>query len=377
MGRPARGKLTGRDGAAHAAGMDPLALHEKRIVVDGMGGDFAPEAVVKGVALALSEAEGFHCLLVGDRARIAPLLARHPHPGSRVDIVHAEEAIAMDESPKEAILRKPRASILVAAAMLGRDEADALVSAGNTGAVVLASSRHIPVVPGTSRAGLAALLPARRRDAEDRGFVLLIDVGATVHATSQQLAHFATLGSAYLRAALDVASPRVALLNIGEEAMKGDAKLRETHQILSRMQGTRFVGNVEGKDIPSGGVDVVVCEGFTGNVILKMYEGVAAAALDLTREVAERRLLWRFGVGLLRPALRAITRKTDFAEYGGAPILGFSRLVIKAHGRSDARAIGRAVLVAQRALENEVLDRIAGGIACVNETFFASASGMR
>ena len=355
--------------------MDPLALNEKRIAVDAMGGDLAPEAVVKGVVLALSEAEGFHCLLVGDRARVTVLLARHPHPRSRVEIVHAEEVIGMDEPPKEAVLRKPRASVLVAAGMLGRDEADALVSAGNTGAVVLASARHLPVVPGTSRAGLAALIPARRREAGDLGFVLLIDVGATVHVTSQQLAHFATLGTAYLRAALGVASPRVALLNIGEEATKGDAMLREAYQILSRMKDIRFVGNVEGKDIPSGGADVVVCEGFTGNVILKMVEGVAAAAFDLTREVSKRRLLWRFGVGLLGPALRALARKTDFAEYGGAPILGFSRLVIKAHGRSDARAIRSAVLVAHRALENDLLGRITGGIARVNETLFASPSG--
>ncbi len=357
--------------------MDPLALHEKRIAIDAMGGDFAPEAVVKGVARALSEAEGFTCVLVGDQARIAPLVEHHPLPRSRVEIVHAEEVIGMDEPPKEAVLRKPRASILMAAGMLGREEADALVSAGNTGAVVLACSRHVPVVPGTSRAGLAALLPARRRDADDRGFVLLIDVGATVHATSQQLAHFATLGTAYLRTALGVDSPRVALLNIGEEATKGDATLREAYQILSRMKEIRFVGNVEGKDLPSGGADVVVCEGFTGNVILKMYEGVAAAAFDLTREVGSRRLLWRVGVGLLRPALLRLARKTDFAEYGGAPILGFSKLVIKAHGRSDARAIRSAVLVAHRALAHDLLARIAGGIAQVNETFFASASGMR
>ena len=357
--------------------MDPLALHEKRIAVDVMGGDFAPEAVVRGVALALSEAEGFRCLLVGDSERVGPLLARQDHPRSRVELVHADEAIAMGEAPKEAVLRKPRASNLVAAEMLGHDAADALVSAGNTGALVLACGRHIPLVPGTSRAGLAALIPARRRDAEDIGFVLLIDVGATVHATSQQLTHFATLGAAYLRAALGVATPRVALLNIGEEATKGDAVLREAYQILTRMKDIRFIGNVEGKDIPSGGADVVVCEGFTGNVILKMYEGVASAAFDLTREMGKSRLLWRLGVGLLRPALLRIARKTDFAEYGGAPILGFSRLVIKAHGRSDARAMSRAVRVAHRALDNDLLGRITGGIAHVNETFFASASGMR
>jgi glycerol-3-phosphate acyltransferase PlsX len=355
--------------------MDPLALEEKRIAVDAMGGDHAPEAVVRGTLEALASAEGFHCILVGDTARVQPLLARADAPLSRVEILHADEAIGMDEPPKEAVLRKPRASVLAAAQLLGRDAADGLVSAGSTGALILAAARHVPLIPGTARSGLAALIPARRGGPEDLGFTLLIDVGATVHATSRQLAHFATLGAAYLRTALGVRTPRVALLNIGEEATKGDATLRETYQILTRMKDIRFVGNVEGKDIPAGGADVVVCEGFTGNVVLKVVEGVAATAIDLTRDAGRARLLWRFGLGLLRPALLLLARKTDFAEYGGAPILGFTKLVVKAHGRSDARAIRNAILVAHRALRNDLVGRIEAEIAQVNETFFASTAG--
>ena len=356
--------------------MDPLSLHELRIAVDAMGGDQAPEAIIRGVADALCEEDGFRCLLVGDEARIKPLLARCRHPQSRVEIIHTDEHIAMDEPPKEAVLRKRRASVLVGAELLGRDEADALVSAGSTGALVLGAARHVPMIPGTSRSGLAALVPTRRGLAADRGFVLLIDVGATLHVSAQQLSHFATMGAAYLRAALGVERPRVGLLNIGEEATKGDETLRWAYQILAKMRGIEFVGNVEGKDVPAGSVDVVVCDGFTGNVVLKMYEGVASVAIDLAREAGRSNFLYGLGIRLLSPALAALKRKTDFAEYGGAPILGFTRLVVKAHGRSNARALRSAVLVAREALSNDLLGRITADISHVNETFFAHASGL-
>jgi glycerol-3-phosphate acyltransferase PlsX len=356
--------------------MDPLSLHETRIAVDAMGGDHAPQAVVRGAAQALREQEGFRCILVGDQSRIRPLLARTDHPQSRVEIVHTDEHIAMDEPPKEAVLRKSRASVLVAALLLGRDGADALVSAGNTGALVLGAARHVPMISGTSRSGLAALIPTRRQQSEDHGFVLLIDVGATLHVSSQQLSHFATMGAAYLRAALGVPSPRVGLLNIGEEATKGDATLREAYRILSKTQDIRFAGNVEGTDIPAGSVDVVVCDGFTGNVVLKMYEGVAAVAIDLAKDAGRANLLWGLGLRLLRPALRRLARKTDFTEYGGAPILGFTKLVIKSHGRSNARALRSAILVAQEALRNDLTGRITTDISRINQTFFAKASGL-
>ncbi len=355
--------------------MDPLALHDLRIAVDAMGGDHAPEAVVRGVAEALRETDGFRCILVGNERTLAPLIARHAPPLSRVDILHTEEFIAMDEPPKEAVLQKRRASVLLGAEILGRNEADALVSAGSTGALVLGAARHVPMITGTARSGLAALVPTRRRAAGDRGFVLLIDVGATLHVSPQQLSHFATMGAAYLRAALGVEAPRVGLLNIGEEATKGDETLRAAYQILAKMRGIDFVGNVEGKDVPAGSVDVVVCDGFTGNVVLKMYEGVASAAIDLAREAGRANFLWGLGIRLLRPALAALMRSTDFAEYGGAPILGFEKLVVKAHGRSNARAIRSAVLVTRAALVNDLLGRIKSEISQVNETFFAQASG--
>jgi glycerol-3-phosphate acyltransferase PlsX len=322
--------------------MDPLSLLEHRIAVDAMGGDHAPDAVIRGVA----------------------------------EVVHTDEAIAMDEPPKEAVLQKRRASVLVGAELLGRDEADALVSAGSTGALVLGAARHVPMIPGTARSGLAALVPTRSGAAGDRGFVLLIDVGATLHVSPQQLAHFATMGAAYLRAALGVEAPRVGLLNIGEEATKGDETLRAAYQILARMGGIRFVGNVEGKDVPAGSVDVVVCDGFTGNVVLKMYEGVASVAIDLARDAGRAHFLWGLGIRLLGPALAALKRKTDFAEYGGAPILGFEKLIVKAHGRSNARAVRSAVLVAGEALRNDLLGCITADISQVNATFFARASGL-
>jgi glycerol-3-phosphate acyltransferase PlsX len=357
--------------------MDPLALEEERIAVDAMGGDHAPGEIVRGVAMALREADGFRCLLVGDDARIRPLLAACDHPPSRVEIVHTDDAIAMGESAKEAVLARRRASIMVAARLLARDEAEALVSAGNTGALILSAAAHVPMIPGTSRAGLAALLPTRRKHPEDRGFVLLIDVGATIHVSPRDLAHFATMGSAYLRTALGVTSPRVALLNIGEEATKGGAAHREAYQILSRMKDLRFVGNIEGKDIPAGGADVVACDGFTGNVVLKMYEGVAETAINLTQDASRMNIAWRLGVGLLRPALGLLARKTDFAEHGGAPILGFRKLAVKAHGRSRARAIRSALLVTHEALRNDVVGRITGEISRVNETFLEAAPEFR
>jgi glycerol-3-phosphate acyltransferase PlsX len=184
------------------------------------------------------------------------------------------------------------------------------------------------------------------------------------------------MGASYLRAALGVPSPRVGLLNIGEEATKGHAALRDTYQILSKMKDLRFVGNVEGKDIPVGSVDVVVCDGFTGNVVLKMYEGVASVAIDLARDAGRANFLWGLGIRLLRPALRLLAKKTDFAEYGGAPILGFTKLVIKSHGRSNARALRSAILVVREALKNDLIGTITTDISQINETFFADASGL-
>ncbi|MFQ5458037.1 MAG: phosphate acyltransferase PlsX [Myxococcota bacterium] len=356
--------------------MDPLLLQDARIAVDAMGGDHAPDAAIRGAARALAEADGFRCILVGDERKISSVLSRCEHPASRVEIAHTDEAIGMDEPAREAILKKPRASVLVGAEMLGHDGADALVSAGSTGALVLGAARHLPMIPGTSRSGLAALIPTRRRNPEDRGFVLLIDVGATLRVSAQQLSHFATMGAAYLRAALGVPSPRVGLLNIGEEATKGDETLRAAYGIISKMNDIRFAGNVEGKDVPAGNVDVVVCDGFTGNVVLKMYEGVASVAMDLAREAGRDNLLWSVGLRLLRPAIDKLRRKTDFAEYGGAPILGFERLVVKAHGRSNARAVRSAILVAREALKNDLLQRITSDVTKINETFFAQAAGL-
>lgn len=335
-----------------------------RIAVDAMGGDRAPDEVVRGAARASLDLADAEIILVGDAPRIARLLAEARHDAERVSIQHADQAVAMYEKPAEALAAKPEASILVAARLVARGEADALVSAGNTGAAVLACARHFKLIEGVRRAALAAVYPTEmRRGEKDDPFSLILDVGATLDATAEDLVTFALMGAAYASRISRNPRPRVALLSNGTEAGKGPKEVVAAHQMLLEHTGLNFIGNIEGVDIPRGTADVVVCSGYVGNVVVKMLEGVSETVLALARYAYKEKLLWRAALGMLSGGIGRLKALTDWQEYGGAPLLGFDKLFIKAHGRSGARAAQNAIKVAAKAVQGGLGDDIRARMA--------------
>jgi glycerol-3-phosphate acyltransferase PlsX len=339
-----------------------------RIVVDAMGGDHAPDVIVHGAAeasLALTDAE---IILVGDAAAIGRLLPRMRHDGARVRVHHAPSFVEMDEKPAEALAAKPDSSIAIAVELVARGEGDALVSAGNTGASVLACARAWPLLEGVPRAALAAVYPTElRRGEKEDPFSLILDVGATLDASADDLVGFAIMGSAYARLVSHNRRPRVALLSNGTEAGKGPAAIVQAHAALVETTELNFIGNIEGLDLPRGVADVVVTSGFVGNVVLKMLEGVSETVVRLARYAHKERLAWRLGLVALSSAIDQLKSITDWQQYGGAPLLGFTHPLIKAHGRSNARAITNAVKVAHKALAGNLCANIARTMAELDE----------
>jgi glycerol-3-phosphate acyltransferase PlsX len=329
------------------------------IALDAMGGDHAPEAAVKGAAALSLVRKDIDVVLVGDQARVAAVLTAVPHDASRLRVHHASQVVGMAEKPKEALAARPDASILVAAGLVAGGQADALVSAGNTGASVLACARLFPLIRGVRRAALAAVYPTEIRHGEKKDpFSLLLDVGATLDCSAQDLVAFAVMGSAYAARISRNPRPRVALLSNGTEAGKGPREVAEAHAILQAHPGLNFIGNVEGVDIPRGTADVVVCSGYVGNVVLKMLEGVQATVLSLAKFAYKESLLWRAALVMLSGGIKRLKAVTDWQEYGGAPLLGFGKLFIKAHGRSGERAMGNALKVAAKAVQSGLLPEI-------------------
>ncbi len=342
------------------------AMH--RIVVDAMGGDHAPEEIVHGAAeasLALTSAE---IILVGDAAELGRLLPRMRHDGARVRVHHAPSFVEMDEKPAEALAAKPEASIAIAADLVARGDGDALVSAGNTGASVLACARRWTLLQGVRRAALAAVYPTElRRGEKDDPFSLILDVGATIDATAEDLVGFAVMGSAYAKLVSQNRRPRVALLSNGTEAGKGPPAVIAAHAALVETTELNFIGNIEGLDIPRGVADVVVTSGFVGNVVLKMLEGVSETVVRLARYAHKERLAWRLGLIALSSAIDQLKSITDWQQYGGAPLLGFTHPFIKAHGRSNAHAVTNAIKVAHKALAGNLCGHIARTMAELDE----------
>jgi glycerol-3-phosphate acyltransferase PlsX len=340
----------------------------KRIVVDAMGGDHAPDEIIKGAAEASLKLHDAEIILVGDAATIGRTLPQHRHDGSRMRVHHAGQSILMDEKPSEAIASKPDASISVAAQLVGNGSGDALVSAGNTGACVLACAKHWTLLPGVRRAGLAAVYPTElRRGEKDDPFSLILDVGATIEANAADLVAFAIMGAGYARLISKNDRPRVALLSNGSEAGKGPKAVVEAHSQLLEATGLNFIGNIEGLDIPRGVADVVVCSGYVGNVVVKMLEGVSQTVVSLARYAYKEKLLWRAALAMLSSGIQRLKDITDWEQYGGAPLLGFENLFIKAHGRSKANAISNAIRVADKAVANQLCENMAKTLAAVDK----------
>ncbi len=331
------------------------------IAVDAMGGDFAPEAVVRGVA-SVSLDTDIECILVGDEPRLQKILDGVQYNPENIDIVHAGEAIGMDEDPRQALRRKGDSSLLVATRLVQRGRSAALVSAGSAGAAVLASVRHFPMIPGVRRAALASVYPRQVEYPGQDQLALALDVGATVRCDATELVQFAVMGSAYARHVSKLEAPRVGLLNMGREDDRGGEVLVEAHRRMRNMPAVNFIGNIEGNDLATGRADVVVCEGLLGSVAMKLLEGLAERAVDMTVAVAQRNWRWRAGLAMLSTGVERLRQLTDCGSYGGAPILGFESIVIKAHRRSTSQAIGNAVKVAAKAVRDGVTQDIAASL---------------
>jgi glycerol-3-phosphate acyltransferase PlsX len=323
-----------------------------RIAVDAMGGDHAPEAIIAGALMAARRLQ-IGLLLVGARDVIERELRRHP--GARaldLRILDAPERVEMAEPAAAALRRKPLASIRVAAEAVRDGEAAAMFSAGHTGATVMAAYAAFGRLPGVDRPALATTIPTRRQPA------VLLDSGATVECRPQHLVQFAVMGSAYARIALGCAAPRVGLLSVGEEESKGNELTREAHQLLKSAPVT-FVGNVEGRDVYSGEADVIVCDGFTGNVTLKISEGLVETVERLLLDELSSTVGTRVGYLLSRQAFRRFRKRVDYSEYGGAPLIGLDGLCVVGHGRSSAKAVRNAIAMSVKCVEDRLLDKLA------------------
>jgi glycerol-3-phosphate acyltransferase PlsX len=328
------------------------------VALDAMGGDNGLDATVEGAASLSREPGDTFVLLVGDAPRITARLERSVYDPSRIGVAHASGCVEMSDDPREALDRLPDCSISVAARLVRDGEAQALVSAGHTGATILASARHFQRLSGVRRAALAAVYPTEQRHGPRQDpFALMLDVGATLDADAEDLVSFATMGSVYSSIVSEIPEPRVALLSNGTEPNKGTRAIVGAHALL-RQSPIHFAGNVEGIDIPRGTVDVVVCDGFLGNVVLKMLEGVSDVVKDVARQASSRRLQWALGLAMLGGGIQEIKRLTDWKVYGGAPLLGFDRVVIKAHGRSESRAIRNALKVGAKTVKGGLVARI-------------------
>jgi len=335
---------------------------ETTIAVDAMGGDLAPIEIVKGVARATFESPT-RIILVGDQSQIQPILNQHPHQSAQIEIVHTDEFITMTDMPREVVRRKPNASMILAARMIAEGRAQGMVSAGNTGAYVLTASMTIPRITGVKKTAIAAVYPTRNAQKRDDHFALLLDVGANVHCNAEDLVQFALMGKIYASVVKGIDDPTVALLNMGKESFKGGELLSTVYQTLQNSPLINFIGNLEGDDVMKGLADVVVTEGYVGNIVMKTVEGVAEIMRHMGRYAFKRRFLWRLGLIALSSGIKQLKQLTDYSEYGGAPLLGFKEIVIKAHGRSKAKAITNAIKLAAKSHRDDICGRIAREIA--------------
>ncbi len=321
-----------------------------------MGGDGGAAVTVEG-AVAASRELGHCVVLVGIEDDVVRQLSRFDTRGLDIRVRHAPEVVEMHESPSVALRKKKDSSIRVAVDLVKEGEADAMVSAGNTGAVMATGLVNLGPLAGVERPAIVAQVPTLG------GFAILVDVGANVDCKPRHLVQFAIMGSVYARKILGASSPRVGLLSIGEEETKGNELTKEAFRALEDVPGVDFIGNVEGVDVFNGKADVVVCDGFTGNIALKIGESAAWTMLTLFKEELSRGLAGRMGLLLLRGPLERFQRRIDYTEYGGAPLLGVNGVVVIGHGRSTAKAIKNGIRVAAECVKNRVIENIRDGIA--------------
>jgi len=309
-----------------------------RVAVDAMGGDNAPGEIVKGAVQAVQAEKDIKVFLVGRQDAVNAELAKYTYDKEKIEVVHAEEVIEMAEPPVNAIRKKKQSSLVIGMNMIKHQEADAIVTAGSTGATLVGGQVLVGRIKGIERPPLAPLVPT------EKGVSLLIDCGANVDARPSYLVQFAQIGSIYMENIVGIKNPRVAILNIGAEEEKGNQLVKETFPLLKECPGINFIGSIEAREIPHGGADVIVCEAFAGNIVLKLYEGVAATLLSKVKEGLMSSLRSKIGALLIKPALKQTLKSFDASQYGGAPLLGLNGLVVKTHGSAKAIDVKNSIL---------------------------------
>ncbi|MCF2668883.1 phosphate acyltransferase PlsX [Faecalicatena contorta] len=309
-----------------------------KVVLDAMGGDNAPKEMVKGAVEAVSKEAGLKVILVGREEEITSELSSYNYKKEQIEVVNATEVIETAEPPVNAIRRKKDSSIVVGMKMVKKGEADAFVSAGSSGAILVGGQTIVGRLKGVERPPLAPLIPT------EKGVSLLIDCGANVDARPSHLVQFAKMGSIYMEHIVGIKNPKVAIVNIGAEEEKGNALVKETFPLLKETKGINFTGSIEAREIPHGQADVIVCEAFTGNVILKLTEGLASTLVGKIKEGMMSTLRSKIGALLVKPALKATLKEFDASEYGGAPLLGLNGLVVKTHGSAKAKEVSNTLI---------------------------------
>lgn len=335
---------------------------EVRVVLDAMGGDHAPEEMIKGAVEAVNEKNNIHVLLVGQEDVISEELEKYTYPKERMEIVHASEVIETAEPPVMAIRKKKDSSIVVGMNMVKNGEADAFVSAGSSGAILVGGQVIVGRIKGIERPPLAPLIPT------EQGVSLLVDCGANVDARPSHLVQFAKMGSIYMEHVVGRKNPKVAIVNIGAEEEKGNALVKETIPLLKECDDINFVGSIEARDIPKGDADVIVCEAFVGNVILKLYEGLSSTLIGVIKKGLMSTLKSKIGAALALPALKKTIKAFDATEYGGAPLLGLNGLVVKTHGSSKAKEITNSIFQCVTFKEKEINNKIRENITKAPDT---------
>lgn len=327
-----------------------------RIALDAMGGDRGPTVTVEGAVAAAREYD-LSVVLVGNEDEISPVLQQHTTKGLSIAIRHAPETVGMKESPSVALRKKKQSSIRVGLEMVKNGEADAFISAGNTGAVMATALVTLGHLPGVERPAIALIIPTLK------GQSILLDVGANADCKARHLLQFAIMGDVYARQIMRKSTPTVGLLSIGEEESKGNELTREAFKGLEEEQSLNFIGNVEGREVLTGAADIIVCDGFTGNIALKIIEGAAEFFTRLLKEELGKGLAGMAAALLARGALKRFKKMVDYSEYGGAPLLGVRGICIISHGRSTGKALKNAIRVAAECVDNRVIEHITEGIA--------------
>lgn len=308
-----------------------------RVALDAMGGDNAPDEIVKGAVEAVNEKSNIKVFLLGKKVSIESVLSKYEYNKEQIEVISAEEIISNDEAPVMAIRTKKKSSIVVGMNLVKNGEADAFVSAGSTGAILVGGQILVGRIKGVERPPLAPLIPTMT------GNALLIDCGANVDARSTHLVQFAKMGSAYMEKIVGIKNPRVAIVNIGAEEEKGNSLVKETFPLLKECKDINFIGSIEAREIPNGAADVIVCEAFVGNVILKLYEGLAGALVGKIKDSLMETTRGKIGGALVKPILKETFTRFKASDYGGAPLLGLKGLVVKAHGNSNSTEIKNSI----------------------------------